>query len=334
MSNFKDCRMSFVRDIETALVNHFSAEQVTLISNIAIKALANYEVTERCTDLVPLDDANERLLKRYRACMIVDGKSRHTIYQYTYTIARLSNALQKPFTDMGIHDIRYYLAVEQDRGLAASSLENTRSYISAFFQWMTDEEILQRNPLKALKPIKTPKEIEDPFSDVEIDALRSTCRNLKERALIEFLLSSGVRVEEASNMKVENIDFGELTVHVVCGKGGKDRITYITSVAARYLKEYLHERPYECETLFSNHLRTKIKPGGIRHILNKLGERAGVNNVHPHRFRRTLATSLANRGMEIQDIQRILGHSDISTTMRYVKVTDKKVKASYQKHIA
>lgn len=330
----KDCRMSFVRDIETALVNHFSAEQVTMISNIAIKALTNYEVTERCTDLVPIDGTNERLLKRYRACLMVDGKSEHTIYQYTQMLSRLSYALQKPFTDMGIHDIRYYLAVEQERGLIASSLENTRSYISAFFQWMTDEEILPKNPIKSLKPIKVPKEIEDPFSDVDIDALRSACRKVKERALVEFLLSSGVRVEEASKMKIANIDFSELTVHVVCGKGGKDRITYITSVAARYLREYLHERSNECEMLFSNHSHDKITPGGIQYILRKLGERANVSNVHPHRFRRTLATNLANRGMDIQDIQRILGHSDISTTMRYVKVTDKKVKASYQKHIA
>ena len=199
---------------------------------------------------------------------------------------------------------------------------------------MTDEEILPKNPIKSLKPIKVPKEIEDPFSDVDIDALRSACRKVKERALVEFLLSSGVRVEEASKMKIANIDFGELTVHVVCGKGGKDRITYITSVAARYLREYLHERPCECEMLFSNHSHDKISPGGIQYILRKLGERANVSNVHPHRFRRTLATNLANRGMDIQDIQRILGHSDISTTMRYVKVTDKKVKASYQKHIA
>jgi len=330
----KDYRMSFVRDVETALTNHFRAEQVTLISNIVIKALSGYEITERCTDLVPLDDTNERLIKRYRACLMVDGKARSTIECYTYTLTKLSDAIGIPFPEMNIYHVRNYLACEQERGLTASTLENQRANISAFFQWMTDEEIISKNPLSPLKPIKIPDEIEDPFSDIEIDALRSACRKPKERALVEFLLSSGVRVEEASNMNLDNIDFHEMTVHVVHGKGGKDRITYITSVAAKHMREYMKTRQ-ECGcALFLNQEHKRLKPGGIRRMLKTIGERAGVSNVHPHRFRRTLATNLADRGMDIQDIQQILGHSNISTTMRYVKVTDKKVKASYQKYIA
>ena len=330
----KDYRMSFVRDVETALANHFPAEQVTMISNIVIKALSNYEIAERCTALVPLDDTNERLIKRYRACLMVDGKAKSTIQCYSYTLTKLSDAVGIPFPEMNIYHVRNYLACEQERGLAAGTLENQRANISAFFQWMTDEEIIPKNPLSTLNPIKIPDEIEDPFSDIEIDAMRSACKKPKERALIEFLLSSGVRVEEASNMDMDKIDFHEMTVHVVRGKGGKDRITYITSVAAKHMKAYIKTRQEYDGALFLNQRHKRLRPGGIQHILRVIGDRAGVSNVHPHRFRRTLATNLADRGMDIQDIQKILGHSNIATTMRYIKVTDKKVKASYQKFIA
>lgn len=334
MSNSKDYRMSLIQDVENELIHQFTPDQVTMISNIVLKALSGYEITERCTDIVPLDDTNRKLIKRYRACLMVDGKSDKTIYGYWRSLERLSSAMNKPFTEMGTYDIRFYLAMEQERGLSLRSVENTRSNLSAFFQWMLNEELITKNPLAKIKPVKYPDELRKAFSEVEIDALRTSCKSLKERAIFEMLLSTGVRVSELSTMKVQDVNFSDLSVHVVHGKGAKERMTYMTSVSAKHLLQYLNDRQETGECLFYNHTHEALEAQGIRYILNALAKRAGVENVHPHRFRRTFATGLARRGMNVQEIQKLLGHSSIDTTMTYVNVENSGVQASYKKFSA
>lgn len=330
----KDYRNSFLQDVETALVGKYTSEQIADISATVVKALAGYEVLERCTDIVPVDGVNQKLIKRYNACLMVDGKSEKTAYQYTRTCRKLSEAIGKPFPDMGTYDIRFFLAMEKERGVSNRTLENTRANLSAFFQWLLGDEVITRNPMATIKPIKYAEEVRKPFSDVEIDALRGACKSLKERALVEMLLSTGVRVSELADMNVGDINFDTLSVHVIHGKGAKERMTYMTAVSAKHLQRYLKFRQETGEKLFYNIRHMPIGTGGIRHILHALGEKAGVNNVHPHRFRRTFATNLARRGMAIQDIQRLLGHSDINTTMEYVCTDDTKVQTSYNRYIA
>ena len=330
----KDYRTALVRDVEALLSTRFSQDQISMISNAVIKALGEYEITERCTDIVPLDDTNERLIKRFTACLKVDGKSDNTIYQYVRSVRKLSEAICKPLTEMGTYDIRFFLAIEQERGLSSQTRENTRANLSAFFQWMASDEIIPKNPVAKLKPIKCPVEVRKPFSEVEIDALRSACRTLKERAIMEMLLSTGVRVSELASMEVQDIDFTALSVHVVHGKGAKERMTYTTPVGVKHLQAYIKDRKENGTALFYNRNHECLTDGGIRFILNELAERAKVENVHPHRFRRTFATNLAKRGMEIQEIQRLLGHSNINTTMTYVCVDDTRVQASYRRYIA
>ena len=327
-------REQFVRELEELLVCRYGPEEVSLISNMVIKSLANYEITDRCTDLVPLDDQNEKLIRRYRACLLVDGKSQGTAYQYTRRLALLSDALRKPFVEMGTYDIRLYLAMEKDRGLSNVSLDNIRSCLSAFFQWLVNDDVIQKNPVAKIKPIKCPKEVRQPFSEVELDALRSACRTTKERALVEMLVSTGVRVSELASMQVQDINLDTLTVHVIHGKGAKERITYTTAVSAKHLINYLRQRKEEGSALFYNKNHMPLEVDGIRFILNSIAKRAGVDNVHPHRFRRTFATNLSKRGMEIQEIQKLLGHANINTTMVYVATDDSRVQASYKRFTA
>lgn len=334
MSENRDYRLQFLRDVETALVTKYGAVQAADIADQVAKVLNGYEIAERCTDLVPQDDWNEKLLKRYSACLMIDGKSEKTIYQYIRTVQKLSDMIQKPFPDMGAYDIRFFLGMEKERGVSNVSLENTRSYLSAFFQWLTNEEIIPKNPIAKLKPIKCPKEIKKPFSEVEIDALRGACRTLKDRALIEILLSTGVRVSELSGMNVGDINQATLAVHVIHGKGSKERMTYTTAVALKHLLAYLNNRSGSCQALFCNYKGEPLGVSGIQKILKDIAKRAGVENVHPHRFRRTFATGLAKRGMDIQEIQQLLGHVNINTTMRYVYVDADKVQSSYRKFIA
>ena len=329
-----DLRMDFLRKFETALSGAFDAAQISVISCAAIKALDDYELTERCTDLAPLDDFNERTLKRYVACLMIDGKSPRTAYQYRRTCQRLSDLTGKRFDEVGPYDIRMMLAQHMERGLKASSIENQRANLSAFFQWLHNEEIIDRNPVARIAPIKITREVRKAFSEVEIDALRSGCRSHKERAILEFLLATGVRVSEAASMSVSDISTEAMTVHVRYGKGSKERITYISDVALKHLLSYLHSRKETGSALFYNKNHEALTTDGIGYILKSIASRASVDNVHPHRFRRTFASGLAKRGMPVQEIQMLMGHANINTTMVYIAMDDTQLAASYKRHTA
>lgn len=310
------------------------AQQVTIISDNILKILSNYEISERCTDIIVPVDKNTRIIKRYMACLSIDGKSKDTIYQYYRSICRLLEFVKKDISEIGVYDIRCYLACEKDRGVSNRTLENTRANLSAFFQWLTQEEFILKNPCMNIKSIKYKEEIRLPFSNVEIDNLRSACKSLKERALMEFLLSSGVRVSELTNTKIQDVNFNKSSVHVTHGKGNKERITYINDVAKQYVEKYILSRGDCFDYLFYNKNKNPLKPSGVRYILNEIGKRAGVDNVHPHRFRRTFASNLAKRGMKIEEIRLLMGHTNINTTMQYIYVDSDNVVNSYKKYIA
>lgn len=327
-------KLEVVHELEFALATRFSPEQIGMVSDALTKILSNYEISEMCTDVALGESVNERLLRQYCACLFVDGKSETTRYQYRRTCMRLADVIGKSFTEMGAYEIRYFLAIEKDRGISNSSLETVRANLSAFFQWLTREDLIPKNPCLNIKPIKHTDAVKKPFSDVEIDAMRSACETLKERALVEILLSTGVRVSELSGLEISDIDRTALSVHVRHGKGDKERITYTTNVAMRYLDDYLRNRKEDGTALFYNGKHEPLGACGVRFILKGIAERANVENVHPHRFRRTFASGLAARGMDVQDIQRLLGHTNINTTMEYVYVSNSKVSSAYRKYIA
>lgn len=330
----KDYRTEFIRTVETTLINHFDPEQVNLISNVLAKTLAEYEITDRCTSIEPYDGGNERIIKQYAACLIVDGKSKNTVAQYVRTCRKLSETIGKPLTEMNAYDVRFFLAKEMERGISDQSRENQRANLSAFFQWMVNEEIIPKNPIAQIKPIKCHQEVKKAFSDIEIDALRSACQSLKERALIEFLLSTGARVSEVAEMKAQDVNIETLSVHILHGKGDKERITYTTAVGMKHLLAYIHSRKETGDALFYSKNHEPIRTSGIRFILNNVAKRAGVSNVHPHRFRRTFATNLSKRGMAVQEIQKLMGHANINTTLVYIATDDSMVQASYKKYTA
>lgn len=329
----RDCRVDLIRDLDEKLQRILPGETAEKVITEVTKVLEDYEVTERTTALAIYESENEKTLKKYLACLFIDGKSEKTIQQYQRTIRKMTEALQKLYTDIGAYDIRLFLAYEKSRGISGRTLENTRANLSAFFQWLTAEEIIDRNPCFTIKPIKYKDKQRFPFSAVEIDALRSACKDVRERALVELLLSSGIRVSELTAMEVRDIDFHAMQVHVREGKGGKERVTFMSEVTRKYLASHIQKKGIT-GTLFVNKKKEPLQPGGVRFILKQIAKRAGVENVHPHRFRRTFATSLAERGMKIQEIQKLLGHSNINTTLEYVCIADEKVKASYKQYIA
>ena len=325
-------RMQLVNQFKSSLISYIPVEYAEKVTDLLIIALSDYEISERCTDIVPYEDANGKLLNRYKGCLILNGRSHKTVAGYTRIIQKLVDFLNMPLTEVGTYEIRYFLACEKERGISNRSLENYRSYLSAFFTWMTEEEIIQKNPMNPVKTITYKNEIKKAFSDVEIDSLRSACKSFKERAIVEALLSTGVRVDELSKMKVSDIDFSKLEVMVLNGKGDSERRTYTTQVAAAHIKKYLADRREDGVWLFYNRNHKQLESGGIRKILNTIAERAGVENVHPHRFRRTFATNLSKKGMDIREIRKLLGHANINTTMKYICTDDESVQASYRKY--
>jgi site-specific recombinase XerD len=326
-------KLNVIHALEIALTTNFSSEQIHMVSDTLTKVLSDYNVTKQCTDIVIGESVNERLIRQYCACLFVDGKSEKTTYQYRRTCIRLSNFINKPFTQIGAYDIRYFLAMEKSRGLSNHTIETIRANLSAFFQWLLREELIDKNPCFNIKPIKYTDTVKKAFSDIEIDAMRGACRTKKERALIELLLSTGIRVSELTHLKVQDINRTSLSVHIKHGKGDKERITYTTNVAMRYLDEYLQSRKEEGAELFYNGKHKPLGVCGVRYILNMIANRANVTHVHPHRFRRTFASGLANRGMDVQMIQKLMGHADINVTMKYICIDDTHVRTSYNQCI-
>ena len=329
-----DYKAQLVADVTEALVGQIRQSDIETVSDEMVIALRDYEVTKRVTDLVKYDGANEMILKRYKACLVIAGRSEKTVAQYERTVKKLFIALQKNYTDMTVSDLRFFLAYEKSRGVSNRTLENTRVQISAFFSWLLEEELINKNPCRSITPIKYTKEVKLPFSTVEIDAIRSACKTKKELAIVEFLLSSGVRVSELCTIRISDVNFDTLAVVVREGKGSKQRTVYINDLTSKHLIEYLSKRNVAGDYLFYNKAKQPLNPGGVRHILKTIEERAGIANVHPHRFRRTFATGLANRGMDIQEIGKLLGHSNLNTTLTYVYTSDEKVRTSYLRYSA
>ena len=330
-----DQKTIFTEDLIEQLSTRFKADDLQYIRETVTKVLAGYEVTKQGTAIAIRDDVNERLIKRYAACLSVDGKSSKTIELYVHRLRAFSDFIGKPFDEVGTYDIRFYLASQKENGVSNRTLENYRSYIASFYQWLTREDLIPKNPCDKIQPIKYKDEVKHPFSDTELDALRGACEDERKRAMVELLISSGIRVEEFSNINIFDVDLNKLSVHVREGKGSKERVTYITEVCARHLRRYLATRTDSHPALFvSLKKRDRLTTSGVRNILKGIGKKAGVDNVHPHRFRRTFATNLAKRGMDIQTIAKLMGHSNIQTTMVYVSMDESRILGEYRKHTA
>lgn len=294
--------------------------------------LHKYEVKSKSTNIIEYDNSNARILKNYIASLRLEGKSELTIDQYYRIINNFLKTIGKPVKRILTGDIRFYLAkYMSDRKVEKTTLDNQRRAISAFYSWLTAEEYIERNPMLRIKRIKTDKRVKKPFSDIELEQLRNSAKNIKEKALMEFLLSTGCRVTEVARLQIQDIDFNkqEATVY---GKGDKERIVYISDRSMYYLKLYLESRKDECNTsVFLNKNHYGMTKNNIEKLFNRLGERAKINKVHPHRFRRTFATNVLKRGMSLQNLQKLMGHESINTTMGYCDVAEMGVQMEFRK---
>ena len=318
-------------ELLTVLDKRMSKEQISAVDMALTALFRKYDVSESCTELAVCDDSNERIINTYIASMRLEGRSEKTLKQYYDALTKLLDEIPKNIKDIKTNDIRYHLAHYQStHKVSNATVNNKRKFLSAFFVWATKEEIIDRNPMLKINSIKEKYVTKKPFSDIELAKIRDVLKNDREKALVEFLLSTGCRVSEVAGLKVEDVNFrdGEC---VVCGKGNKERTVYINNKAMYYLERYLPDKMDASRPLFLNGWGKSMAKGNIEQLMRDIGKRAGVSKVHPHRFRRTMATNAMKRGMPVQYIQVILGHSKLDTTMIYCIYDKEMVKAEYLK---
>ena len=273
------------------------------------------------------------------ACFInakrIEGCSEKTLSYYRQTIVSMLSGIEKEPQEIVTEDLRKYLTEYQtSRKSSKVTIDNIRRILSSYFSWLEDEDYIVKSPVRRIHKVKTAKVIKETYTDEALEIMRDNCCNVRDLAMIDLLASSGMRVGEMVALNRDDINFNEREC-VVFGKGSKERIVYFDARTKIHLQNYLESRTDTCSALFvsltSPHDRLQI--GGVERRLRELGKRLNLPRVHPHKFRRTLATSAIDKGMPIEQVQQLLGHQKIDTTMHYAMVKQQNVKLAHRKYI-
>lgn len=323
-------------NILNSMTPHLSPDQLRELKAVLYLNLSKYDISEKGTEVIPYDDSNMRYWERYRLDRQLSGMSKATLDNYQLTITMFLSTVNKPIKNYTSDDIFNYLELYRKiRKVSLARIKNMQSALSSFFAWLHKKNYIDGNPVAQLDGIKLPKKIKKGFSDEERELLKLACTTTRDTALIEFLYSTGVRVSEAARLNCSDVNFISRDL-IVFGKGAKERVTYINPAAAFWLQKYLAERtddnPALFVSLYAPHERLTKK--GIEDLLHRIGARAGVSNVHPHRFRRTCATNALNRGMPLEQVAQLLGHEKLDTTKIYCTVNQEHVKMSHAKFLS
>lgn len=323
----------FITELLQTAMEYLDQEQITKLKGDLFICLQKYEeLKERCTDLIDIDQSYIKYLQLFLARKKTEGKSDRTIEQYKLHLNTMLLFFNKPINDISENDLFMYLAnYKKMRKVSNTYLNNIRRVFSSFFGWLNNKGYIEKNPTSGLEPIKYEKKIKKPFSDEELEKLRRSCDNERDLALIEFLYSTGVRVSELVHLDKTDINFYSKSV-VVLGKGSKERETYLTPTACMHLQEYLDSRNDDNDALFVTERGAKrLTVAGVENIVKRIGKVAGVENVHPHRFRRTMATNVLRKGAALEEVKELLGHTKLDTTMIYCTISRENIKHTHQR---
>ena len=280
--------------------------------------------------------SNQEYLRLFLAAKTIEGCSKRTIQYYRVTIEKMITVMNQPIRKISTDDMRSYLSQYQEwNGCSKVTVDNVRRNISSFFSWLEEENYILKSPMRRIHKIKTNQQVKEIITDEDIERLRDSCSCKRDLAMIDLLYSTGIRVGELVNLNISDVDF-EARECVVFGKGGKERKVYFDAKAKLHLQAYLSSRVDDNEALFvtlgAPHDRLKIS--GVEIRMRSLGRSNNLPRIHPHKFRRTMATRAIDKGMPIEQVQKILGHSQIDTTMQYAMVNQSNVKISHRKYIS
>ena len=276
---------------------------------------------------------NDWIIQQFVDSKKLEGVSENTISNYVRYMHMLSDGIGKNFEDMTAKNIKAYMTEYQSsRRVTNNTMDNMRLVFSSFYNYLVEEDFVIKNPMRKIHKIKGEKVIKSPFTDDDIIHIQDSCRGIREKALIDFLYSTGCRVSEVCDLNVRDVDFINKEV-LVFGKGSKERVVYFDARTKIHLHQYIESRTDTNPALFVTDQApfNRISKTGIEYIVANIGQRAKVPLCHPHRFRRTLATRLIDRGVPIEQVQRLLGHTKIDTTLIYAQVSQRNVKMSHNK---
>lgn len=325
-----------IEDIMRNMAPYLDDDQMRELKGTLHICLHGYDIQKKKTEVAIYKDRGTEYLRRFLVEKGAAGLSERTLGNYKLTLEMFLKSTNKSIRDYTDEDILCYLELyRRVRKVSFSRIKNMQSAMNSFFGWLCRRRYIETNPVERLEPVKLPKRVKQPFSPEEMQLIRMNCDELRDRAIVETLYSTAVRVSELVAMNREDVSFQDRDVTVI-GKGNKQRETYINAGMGVYLKKYLESRTDSNTALFVSlkNPHERLGKNAIEAILKKIGKTAGVKNVHPHRFRRTAATDLLRRGMPIEQVSKLLGHVKLDTTQLYCTVDQDSVRASHRKYCA
>ena len=326
-------KKKLISEVMQQMLRYLDNAQLKQLQQVMEQTLFHFDVARAATQ--PEDDNSNELIAMFIAAKRVEGCSEKTLAYYKTTIDTMVSALGKSVQHIITEDLRAYLTEYQNRHHSSRvTIDNIRRILSSFFAWLEDEDYIIKSPVRRIHKVKTTLSIKETYSDEELERMRDSCTEIRDLAMIDMLASTGMRVGEMVLLNRGDIDFAERECKVF-GKGDKERIVYFDARAKLHLKEYLDSRTDDNPALFVT-LRApheRIQIGGIEHRLREMGKQLNIPKVHPHKFRRTLATMAIDKGMPIEQLQRLLGHQRIDTTLQYAMVKQSNVKIAHKKYI-
>lgn len=329
---------ALIKEVLTKMLPFVDNEQAMQLQTVLNKTLMKYEVTE-ITNGSAMDAStgasNERMVTKFIEAKRIEGCSEKTLAYYHKTLNVMLADVGKDFMNITTEDLRGYLTRYQGgKRLSRVTVDNVRRILSSFFSWLEDEDYILKSPTRRIHRVKTLANVKEVYSDEALETMRDNCVELRDLAMIDMLASTGMRVGELVLLNRDDIDFNEREC-VVLGKGNKERTVYFDARTKIHLQNYLDSRTDENEALFVT-LRSpysRLTISGVEVRLRVRGRKMGMEKVHPHKFRRTLATMAIDKGMPIEQLQRLLGHQKIDTTLHYAMVKQSNVKAAHRKFI-
>lgn len=321
-----------ITDIVQQMLPYLDNSQTKKLQQVLEHALFQYEIIEA---VAPSNDDSENLVNIFIAAKRIEGCSEKTLKYYQTTIDAMINAINKSVRHIQTEDLRFYLTQYQKKNQSSRvTIDNIRRILSSFFAWLEDEDHILKSPVRRIHKIKTGTNIKETYNDEELEKMRDNCTELRDLAIIDMLASTGMRIGEMVLLNRIDINFAEREC-VVFGKGDKERLVYFDARTKLHLQNYLDSRIDNNPALFVT-IRApykRIQIGGIEVRLRKIGKMLGITKMHPHKFRRTLATMAIDKGMPIEQLQQLLGHKRIDTTLQYAMVKQSNVKIAHKKYI-
>lgn len=320
---------SRIIDIEQKMLGILNNAQMEYLHKVLVHFLdtENFEIQEEMS--------NNKMLDMFLSAKKIEGCSEKSLIYYQSTIKNMFTKIDKSCKHISTNDLRDYLSNYQEKSNASKvTIDNIRRILSTFFSWLEEENHILKSPVRRIKKVKTAQTIKETYTDESLEILRDYCHNDRDLAIIDLLASTGMRVGELVRLNIEDIDF-ENRECVVLGKGEKERKVYFDARAKIHLIRYLEGRKDSNNALFVSLLKPykRLKISGVEIRLRELGRKLNLPRVYPHKFRRTLATKAIDKGMPIEQVQKLLGHSKIDTTLQYAMVNQNNVKMSHKKYI-